>query len=150
MRLSTDRVYGFPIGPDELWARIGQVAEFERWWPWLRTFDGDRVSTGEVWRCTVRPPLPYAVRFTVTIDDVHAARSVSATISGDIGGIAVLHIEPDSSGCLVRLFADLAPVKQSLRALAIAARPIVRFGHDWVLDTGARQFLAHSVPSLGR
>ena len=146
MLLKTDRLYLFPFGPDELWERISQVAEFPRWWPWLRRFEGDGLRTGDVWKCRVRPPVPYSVRFTVTIDEVLTERSVTARISGDIIGTASLGIEAEASGCRVRLVADLAPEKKPLRALSIAARPVVRFGHNWVLNTGARQFLKRSHP----
>lgn len=144
MRLRTDRGFLFPFGPDEMWDRISQVAEFPSWWPWLRTFAGNGLRPDDVWHCTVQPPLPYAVRFAITIDEVVAQQSVAATISGDIVGTAVLRIEPGAPGCRVRLTADLVPRKQSLQALSIVARPVVRFGHNWVLDTGARQFLASS------
>jgi hypothetical protein len=34
----------------------------------------------------------------------------------------------------------LGPDNQTLRTLSVAARPLVRFGHNWVLDTAAEQF----------
>lgn len=148
MRLKSDRGYRFPFGPDELWDRINQVTDFPSWWPWLRTFDGEGLRPGDVWHCAVQPPLPYAVRFTVTIDEVDQVddqRFVAATVLGDIVGTARLHIEPADVGSRVRLIADLVPHKQSLQILSIAARPLVRFGHNWVLDTGARQFLTRSA-----
>jgi hypothetical protein len=43
-------------------------------------------------------------------------------------------------GCEARLQSRLVPANQVLRAIATLARPVARFGHDWVLDTGLRQF----------
>lgn len=142
MRLKTNRRYVFPVGPSEFWARISNVAEYPDWWPWLRAFEGERLGAGDTWRCTVRPPVPYVVRFTVTIDDVVVERSVRATVRGDITGTAELVVDADPAGCRTTLVADLAPDKQSLRLLSVAAPPVVRFGHNWVLDVGARQFIS--------
>ena len=35
---------------------------------------------------------------------------------------------------------DLSPTNGMLKTVARLARPVAQFGHDWVLDTGARQF----------
>jgi hypothetical protein len=145
VQLRSDRRYEFAITPVQLWERILAVDEYPTWWPWLRHFDGQALTAGDVWRCTVQPPLPYAVRFTVRIDEVEPARTVAATVGGDVRGTARLLIEPDHAGCTARLIADLGPDKHALRALSVAARPLVRFGHNWVLDTGARQFRSRST-----
>jgi hypothetical protein len=145
VRLLSDRRYVFPMSADALWARIGDVAAYPTWWPWLREFDGEKLAEGAVWQCTVQPPLPYTVRFAVTIGAIAPARSIAAKVSGDIVGSARLQIEPRAGGCEARLIAELGPEKQALRALSVAARPLVRFGHNWVLDTGARQFRKRSA-----
>ena len=131
--------------PEQLWERILAVDEYSTWWPWLRRFEGQALAAGERWRCTVQPPLPYTVRFEVRIDEVEPAREVAATVSGDVVGSARLLLEAHRDGCAARLMADLGPDKHALRALSVAARPLVRFGHNWVLDTGARQFRARST-----
>jgi Polyketide cyclase / dehydrase and lipid transport len=148
VRLTTDRTYDFPFGPDEFWARISRVDQFQQWWPWLRRFDGEALETGHEWSCEVHPPVPYVVHFAVRIDEVVPGRSVAAQISGDILGTARIHVEADGPGCSVRLVSDLAPAKQSLRVISIAARPMVRFGHNWILDVGVRQFRANSATPL--
>lgn len=89
----------------------------------------------------MQPPLPYAVGFRVTIDAVDPSTRVAATIDGDIAGTATLRLSPaPSGGSRLRLAAELGPRKRSMQALSIVARPLVTFGHHWVLDTGARQF----------
>ena len=145
MRVMTDRRYFFAFGRDEFWQRISHVGDFPTWWPWLRTFDGVRMGTGDVWSCAVHPPAPYVVRFEILLDEVVPETSIAARISGDIVGRAELSIDGDGSGCSARLVADLAPAKQSLRIMSVVARPMVRFGHNWVLDTGVRQFAERSA-----
>ena len=36
----------------------------------------------------------------------------------------------------------------ALRLVSRFAGPVARFGHDWVLDSGARQFIARAVEPL--
>jgi hypothetical protein len=140
MRLTTDRRYRFSFPTDEFWTRISQVDRYQSWWPWLRRFDADGLCTGAMWSCTVQPPVPYVVRFSIALDDVVPEQSVSARVSGDIVGRATLSVERDGHGCCARLVSDLEPDKQSLRVLSLVARPVVRFGHNWILDVGVRQF----------
>ena len=88
----------------------------------------------------MQPPLPYTLRFTIRLDSVEPGRAASATIAGDISGTASLTVEPDGDGSEVRLISALAPANPFLRGVARFARPVVKLGHDWVLDTGAAQF----------
>lgn len=141
----SDRCYRFDLAIDELWARISDVGEYRRWWPWLRSFEADALAAGEIWQCTVQPPVPYALRFGIVLDRVEEPALVTASIEGDITGVAQLDLRPVDGGSEVHLVSTLAPGNRYLRAVARVARPVVRFGHDWVLDTGARQFAQRAV-----
>lgn len=143
MQIASDRSYGFTADAAELWAAIAAVERFPQWWPWLRRFEAQALERGDVWQCTVQPPLPYSLSFSVSLDDVAEGERVSATISGEIEGTATLTIEPADQGCRARLTSTLAPSSRFLQAIALVARPVVSLGHDWVLDTGARQFRQH-------
>jgi hypothetical protein len=66
---------------------------------------------------------------------------VEATVTGEISGTAQIRITPDGGGgCSVQLTSQLAPASRFLQTIARVARPVVSLGHDWVLDSGARQF----------
>lgn len=145
MQLDTDRRYRFPVRPDALWSAIARTDDYRRWWPWLTSFEADGLETGELWRCTVRPPLPYTLRFAIHLDEVVPATRVSARVSGDIAGTARLDVTPHDDGCDVRLTSRLAPNGRAFKLIAKFARPIVRRGHDWVLDTGASEFVGRAV-----
>jgi hypothetical protein len=44
----------------------------------------------------------------------------------------------------------VAPGNTALAVVSRFAAPIARFGHDWVLDSAARQFMARAIePALG-
>jgi uncharacterized protein YndB with AHSA1/START domain len=147
MLIASDRRFTFEPDPETLWTTLADVPAYPRWWPWLHRFDGHRLAPGEAWACAVKPPLPYVLRFCIRIDAVDEGRSVDATISGDIRGRATLTLAPRAGGSEVHLRSELAPANRWLEAVAAVARPAVRHGHDWVLDTGARQFAAAVRPA---
>lgn len=140
MRIASDRCYEFGLAPAALWESATQVDQYRAWWPWLHQLDGARFELGSVWECSVRPPLPYAVRFTLTLEEVREPSLAVAAIGGDIVGSARLEVTEVAGGSQARLVSDLAPRNGFLQAVAMLARPVARFGHDWVLDHGARQF----------
>ena len=138
--MRSDRRYRFAVPPEELWAGFVRTDEYRSWWPWLRTFDGDGFHEGARWRCEVQPPLPYSLRFELQLEEVVAPRFVTATVTGDIAGHAAIDLTATPGGSELRLVATLGPEAAVLRAIARVAHPMVRFGHDWVIDTGLRQF----------
>ena len=141
----SDRTYRFDAGPEKFWATIGDLGSYTSWWPWLRIFDAKDFEVGSRWTCAVQPPVPYRVRFTIDLIQIEVPRLVTVAVSGDVIGSASLEVVPDGSGSAVRLVSELTPDNRVLRAASVVARPIVRFGHDWVLDTGASQFAARAL-----
>jgi uncharacterized protein YndB with AHSA1/START domain len=136
----SDRRYRFPVTPEQLWQRLRLTDDYQTWWPWLRHLDAEDLTVGDTWHCAVQPPLPYSLHFSIELRQVEAPGLVVAGVDGDIVGDARLEAAPLDGGCEVRLRSELAPGNRHLQRIARVAAPIVRFGHDWVLDTGARQF----------
>ncbi len=52
---------------------------------------------------------------------------------------------PSGASSELRLIAALSPGSPAFGLLARLARPLVTRGHDWVLDTGARQFVDRAI-----
>ena len=161
--ITTVHRYELPLPCESVWSLIGRVQGYRTWWPWLRQFEGEGLAVGDEWRCTVQPPVPYLVRFRVVIDHVEAPRLVRARVLGDVVGDATLtlvawsgpgsngHGRADGTvGCVASLESSLAPGNRALAVVSRFAAPVARFGHDWVLDSAARQFIAKAVePALG-
>ena len=145
MEVRSDRRYRFPVGPEELWPVLTRVEDYRSWWPWLRGFDATSFEAGQAWTCVVQPPLPYTLRFRIVLDAVDPERGAAATVDGDIVGDARLQLTATDDGCEARLVSHLSPANQVLRAVALVARPVARLGHDWVLDTGLRQFRSRAL-----
>lgn len=144
MRIRSDRRHAFAVPPHELWDAIAELGAYRTWWPWLRHFDAGGLAPGVTWSAVVQPPLPYRLRFELHLGDVEPPRVVTADVTGDITGSARLEITPSDEGCELHLLSELRPTNPMLRAVAQVAAPMARFGHDWVLDTGLRQFRARA------
>ena len=144
--IRSDRRFAFDRPPPEVWAAMARTDAYTRWWPWLRRLDATGLVEGDVWTCHIQPPLPYFLRFTITLDEVVQGELARATIAGDIVGTAEFSLAPTDDGRSEgRLVSDLAPSSPVLRAFALVARPLVVWGHDWVLDEGVRQFQARGL-----
>jgi uncharacterized protein YndB with AHSA1/START domain len=145
MRVDSDRRFSFDAERDTVWRALCTVEDYPRWWPWLRSFEAHGMMPGDVWLCVVQPPLPYRLRFTVAIDEVVDAELVTATVDGDLVGTARLELADAATGSEVRLASHLTPTNRVARRVAAVAAPVARFGHDWVLRTGVRQFAAGAL-----
>jgi hypothetical protein len=148
----SDRSWCFDTGSAELWELIIRTELYPQWWTWLRSFDAPAgFNAGARWRCTVAPPLPYLVRFTIHFDEVRPEELVVTHVSGDIAGTARLELlEVRPGGSLARLQSSLAPSNPVLKGFGRVARPLVAWGHDWVLDQGLRQFTERAMPEVRR
>lgn len=140
MQIRSDHTYRVEHEVDEVWDAIGRTDDFRTWWPWLRRLDAEGLVPGDQWRCTVQPPLPYSLDFVVEIEDVEESAFVSASVRGDIVGTAELRLRVDGDGCEICLASVLEPSNRALRAVSRVAPWMARFGHDWVIRTGLRQF----------
>jgi Polyketide cyclase / dehydrase and lipid transport len=147
MHVRSDRSFHFDASADAFWSAIATVGEYRRWWPWLRHFEARGLVVGDRWRCVVQPPLPYGLRFVLGIEEVVPSRMIRVSVSGDLQGEARLDVDDATNGSDVRLRSDLSPVAALPRAVATMAPPVARFGHDWVLDNGIRQFRQRALPA---
>ena len=140
VELTTHKRLHFAQPRAEIWAALADVDSYPEWWPWLKSFEADSLATGEVWRCRVSPPLPYTVTFDIAFDEVIDRERVATRVSGDIVGTADVALSDTEFGSDVVVRSDLAPRSPFLRLLAATMPPVVRYGHDWILSTGAAQF----------
>ena len=140
MRVRSARDWCFDASPQRVWAALEDTVAYPSWWPWLRRFDAAALAEGEVWRCTVKPPLPYSLTFDLRLDSVVEQHSIDATLSGDLHGVARIEIEPAGDATRLALTSSIEATRRPIAVLAILAGPLARWGHDWVLDNGARQF----------
>jgi len=142
-----DRSFDFEVPPEALWRSLTSVDRFPSWWPWLREFDtaGRGIEPGIEAACVVRGPLPYALRFTVAVDRVEVGRAIDTTVTGDIEGPARLEVGPHGAGSSARLVWKVHVVDPALRATARVARPLMEWGHNWVVSRGVASFRVRAL-----
>jgi uncharacterized protein YndB with AHSA1/START domain len=144
MEIASNHTVLLPAPRAAVWEALGGVSHYRTWWPWLRRFDATCLDEGDVWRCTIRPPLPYVLRCTVELTSVRAPELVVARLAGDIAGDARLELneQPAGPATEARITSRLQARRRAARLLSRAAPPVARWGHDWVFTTAARQFAA--------
>lgn len=135
-----DQSWVFPVSSAELWAAICRTQDFAGWWAWLKELDVDGLVEGASARCVVRGPIPYTLAFEVHVHELIPERLIGTTVSGDLEGPARLEVAAHPKGSTARLAWELDLRDPMLRLASRVARPIMQWGHDWVITTGVRQF----------
>jgi uncharacterized protein YndB with AHSA1/START domain len=141
--------FWFPVTPERLWVTIEQFDLFASWWGWLREFraDGAGLTAGNVLHGTVVPPVPYRVRLDVRLQRCDRPRSVEARVDGDLRGRAALRLEEAGGGTRVAAAWSLEIRSIPLRLAARAAYPVMRWGHDRVVDMAVAGFRRRALPA---
>ena len=139
-RFAFDRSWDFALPRAELWSRVSDTPSFSDWWPWLRAFDPVPIEVGAATRCTIGPPLPYVLTIDLEVTGVVHDESVDVAVGGDLSGPARLELEDAGDGSRARLVWLLEVRRPALRMAAVVGRPVLQWGHDWVVANGVEQF----------
>jgi len=137
--------FGFDVAPSQLWASIERGERFESWWSWLGDFrlDGERLEVGAVMHGVVSPPVPYRMRVRVVVERCVPCRSVDAAVHGDIEGDARLVMEPAGGGTAVEVQWTIEMMQRAMRMAARVAHPLLRWGHDRVVEATVDGYRRH-------
>ncbi len=130
------REHEFPISPQELWDVIGEVDEFETWWPWLEEFylDGGSLKEGAVLHGVIAPPVPYRMRIQVEIMHCEPERRIGALIRGDLEGEASLELTARGTGSIIEVAWTVEMMQRPMRLADRLAHPLLQWGHDRVIE----------------
>lgn len=143
-----DRAWEFEIPPPKLWALLSDTSAFPRWWPWLRSFEPVSLEAGARSHCSIGPPLPYVLTVDLRVLEVVQESLVDVAVSGDVTGPARLEIRPTAAGSTARLVWTLEVRRPMLRVAAGMARPVLQWGHEWVVSNGVEQFRRQALQQL--
>ncbi len=144
--------FDFDVPAGALWESIENAEEFERWWPWLEEFalDGDGLRSGTVMHGVVVPPLPYRMRVDVELLDCRRPISIDAAVRRDLEGQASVRIRPrGTNGCTVEAAWSIEMMQMPMRIASLVALPLLRWGHDRVVETTVRSFRRHLSATSG-
>ena len=129
--------FHFDAAPDVVWAAMEDLERFERWWGWLGNLkvEGDGLREGSVLRGTVSPPLPYQLRLRVVLDRCVPSRLIDARVHGDLEGTAHMEFRPAGAGTRADVTWTLEMTNRPMRVAARVAYPVLRWGHDRVVES---------------
>jgi hypothetical protein len=128
--------HGFPVTPQELWDVIGEVDQFESWWPWLEEFrlEGGGLQRGAVLHGVIAPPLPYRMRVLIELTRCEPPHRIEALIHGDLEGEANLEIRAQGVGSSVEVAWMVEMMQRPMRLADRVAHPLMQWGHDRVVE----------------
>lgn len=145
-----DGTFMFPAPVAEVWAVMGRIDRFPSWWSWLREFsvEGRGLERGTVLHGVVVPPLPYRMRLDVVLEECVPEQCIAALVHGDLEGAARLTFDGDDAKTRAHATWTVEMMQRPMRLAARIAYPLLRRGHDRVVDAtiaGFRKRLADSA-----
>lgn len=137
--------FAFDVPPGVVWDSIEHYERFETWWPWLREFRlvGPGLEAGAVLHGVVSPPVPYTMRISVVLDRCTPPSRIDATVHGDLEGQARLLLEPSGEGTLAEVSWTIEMTQRAMRLAARVAHPLMRWGHDRVVEATVNGYRRH-------
>jgi len=138
--------FDFPLSPDRLWDTLSQPDRFPSWWGWwLRDFgiEGDGLVDGAVLRGVVVPPVPYQMRIEVRLERCERPSRIDAEVGGDLRGPASLALSPVDGGTRAEVAWRVEMMQRPMRIAARVAHPLLRWGHDRVVEVTVDGFRRH-------
>ena len=137
--------FEFPVPPDEVWSAVEDLERLETWWGWLGEFrmEGPGLAAGSVLHGVVAPPLPYRMRVRVELVDCDPPQRIDAAVAGDLVGQARLTLEPTGAGTRARVAWEVEMMQRPMRMACRVAFPLLRWGHDRVVDATVAGFRRH-------
>jgi hypothetical protein len=147
-----DETFTFPVSVPQLWATMVQVDRFPSWWSWLHEFsvEGEGLEPGTVLHGVVVPPLPYQMRLDVVVDECVPERRITALVHGDLEGAARLTFDGDDVEARAHATWTVEMMQRSMRLAATIAHPVLRWGHDRVVDATVDGFRRRLVGETAR
>ena len=142
-----DGTFSFPISVADLWAQLVEIEHLSSLWSWLSEFsvEGRDFGRGTVLHGVVAPPLPYRMHLDVVLDECVPERRITAFVHGDLEGAAWLTFEGDDAEARAHAHWTMEMMQRPMRLAARVAHPLLRWGHDRVVDATVDGFRRHIV-----
>lgn len=109
---------------------------------WLRDFraDEDALVDGNVLHGTVVPPVPCRLHLNVRLRRCCRPRIIDAAVNGDLSWQAAPRLEDAGDGTRVAVAWSLEMNSAPLRIAARVAYPLMRWGHDQLVEMAVSGF----------
>jgi uncharacterized protein YndB with AHSA1/START domain len=143
--MSYRRTFHLRVPPEQVWQAIQQVDRFQQWWGWLTELrlDGPGLQTGTALTGVISPPLPYRMRVRLVFERCIRPSAIDAAVHGDLEGVAHLRLSPEPGGTRASVAWTFEMMQPAMRWAALVASPVLRWGHDRVVDATVADFHRH-------
>ena len=147
-----DRTFTFSVSVEQVWATMARLECYPSWWSWLHEFsvEGVGLEAGSELHGVVVPPLPYRMRLDIVLDESVPQRFITAFVHGDLEGTARLSFEGDGTATHVHAVWTIEMMQRPMRLAARIGYPVLRWGHDRVVDATVEGFRRHLSDECGR
>lgn len=134
------------LPPAAVWAAIERFDLFEQWWTWLSELstEGSGLRAGSILHGVVAPPVPYRMRIDISLTQCRRPRAIDAQVSGDLVGPAWIRLRRDGPGTSAEVAWSLEMTQRAMRIASVVAYPLLRWGHDRVVELTVAGFVSHA------
>jgi carbon monoxide dehydrogenase subunit G len=131
------RRFDIDAPPQVVWSVLEDFWSWGNSSPLVRDFevDGQGLTDGTVVSATVATPLAYAMRVELELNRCVPVELIVATVSGDLRGEGQVWLRGDGGGTRAQVAWKFEMTARSLRAVARVAGPILRWGHDQIVES---------------
>lgn len=146
-RIQYRDMFLFPLPPAELWMIMERFDLFGTWWAWLADLRADQpgLTDGNVLHPVAAPPAVHRMHIDIRLRRCEKPRLIEAEIEGDFSGPAVLRLTETGQGTCVEAAWSLTMRSPSLRVAAQVAYPLMRTGHDHLIDLAVSRFRSKAL-----
>jgi uncharacterized protein YndB with AHSA1/START domain len=143
--MSYQRAFSLTAPPEQVWQAIGQIDRFQQWWEWLSELrlDGPGLQQGTVLTGVISPPLPYRMHVCLVFERCVPPLLIDSTVHGDLEGVARLRLERELDGTRASVAWTFEMMQPAMRVAALVASPVLRWGHDRVVEATVAEFHRH-------
>ncbi len=137
------RTFGLEAPVEQVWDALERVDELQREWRWLDVTrrHGQGLAPAACLVCSIDPPVPYRLDIELTVQSSEPRREVVADVAGDLSGHGTLRLRAAGTGSTeVDVWWEVEMLQRRMRAAARITGPLMRWGHDRVVDTAIASF----------
>lgn len=126
---------------EEVAAIITDIGHLTTWWPSVyldvrQLATGDETGVGTELALFTKGWLPYTLRWTLRVTEVHPPDRIVLTPTGDFIGRGEWSFRQEGSAAVVRYDWQVEARKPILRAFTWLLRPIFTANHNWAMRKG--------------
>lgn len=136
--------FSFPLSPRQMWQELERPDRLTGRWRYVDVRRVDpTLEQGAELTCVIKPRVPFRMLLDVIVREVTHGELIGVEFRGDLRGRGELRLEPDGEGTLADVWWRFEIMQRGVRAAARHVHPLLRWGHDWIVEAAVRSFRRH-------